>query len=166
MEQKKVIPTTIQIQEKWEQLSHLYSKFIAPNFRPLATCLANVIQAESGDYIVETGCGEGILSVELALGKPSDSKLVCIDLTHNMCRYTSKKLSILQGLVQSQGSGLLGWRHKVWAGLQTGKIEEFEFDSSLEFKDLNVRVCQGNNEDIKKLVEDGVADRYVANLSL
>lgn len=163
---EKLIASTEQIKTKWESLSHLYSKYIAPNFRTLVTCLSNVIDAESGDYIVETGCGEGILSTELALGKKIGSELHCIDLTMNMCKYTAKKLSILEALVKSEGSYLQGWRNKVWEGINSSSIIEYPFEESKKFESINTTVHQGNSEDIRSIIPDEVADKYISSLCL
>jgi len=108
-----IVPSSEKIKEKWEGMSSLYTDFIADNFRELVFTLANKIDSEGGQFIVETGCGDGNLSVELALSKAVEAKLVCIDISRNMCQFTSNKLQIAEKLVATGGSSILGWRKKI-----------------------------------------------------
>lgn len=98
MESVKV-PSHEDIKKKWEGMSSVYSDLIADNFRELTLTLANKIDADNGKMIVETGCGDGNLSVELALSKSEDARLVCIDIASNMCQLTCNKLDVLEQIV-------------------------------------------------------------------
>ena len=163
MENKKA-PSHEDIKKKWEAMSSVYTELIAENFRELVLTLANKIDAEKGEMIVETGCGDGNLSVELALSKSEEAKLVCIDIATNMCQLTSNKLEVLESILNSGGKSLLNWRQKILAEYKNGDFEQF--NKERHFALLNTSVCEGNNESITSLVGEGVADKYIANLSL
>lgn len=59
---------------------------------------------------------------------------------------------------------MLNWRKKILDSYKNGEFQKFTGERS--FSKLNTSVKEGNNESITSLVGEGVADKYIANLSL
>lgn len=66
-------PSHEKIKVQWDASTALYSEFLAENNRELALSLANKIDSEQGDYIIEVGCGDGNLSLDLAFMKQKEA---------------------------------------------------------------------------------------------
>src|SRR3990167_892534 len=106
-------PSTEEIEKRWNKFCFNYSEFGAKYFRASALQMFDFVQAQKSDVILEMGCGDGTATIDFALMKRKDAKLICNDIARNMCIITVGRLRHLAQLEKSQST--TGYRDKVFS---------------------------------------------------
>lgn len=60
----------------------------------------DVAGGEDADIILEAGCGDGTIAVNICLEKKKDAKLVCCDIAERMCKIAAGKFDVLSWQVK------------------------------------------------------------------
>ena len=156
-------PSTEEIEKRWNKFCFNYSEFGAKYFRASALQMFDFVQAQKSDVILEMGCGDGTATIDFALMKRKDAKLICNDIARNMCIITVGRLRHLAQLEKSQST--TGYRDKVFS--QEQDLSTIQFVGEAEtVTELNTTVVHGNNEQLGSHVADMSVDTLIASLSL
>lgn len=147
-----------------------YNLWNGPNFMSMGHTLLNLVDIHNCESIIDAGCGEGTLAVEIALRKNPKAVLHPFDLSPHMTKITSAKLKVLAKMSESCLSS------KVWDLNQAiSKInfdeevsiskEEFDQDQVYLKQTLGATVSELSVEDLTALNSDSY-DAYLSILTL
>lgn len=106
-----MIPTEDDLVKKWNDICVKYSDSYSLVYMPMGLSMYSIICGEDSDSILEVGCGNGSLAVEILMKKKRSAKFVGVDISHSMCVLTREKMKLLEQLVKS--GGILDYHEKV-----------------------------------------------------
>lgn len=164
--QETIIQPTPEIKKHWEKLSLIYSIYNSENLIPHALTMAHQVNISSADVIIDAGCGDGSFTTEICLQKKKSTKLISIDISQNMCKFTYCRVKKLAGLM-NEPFGLSNYKAK----LQFEKMNDFEKSEDFNIKEsrtipeLNCEVFQSDIEDLS-FIEDNTVDCYISPMCL
>jgi len=149
------------IEEFWQRIGKNYSKNSANYIVFKGLLMASFLDLQNAQNVVEVGCGDGRISVELALRKRVDAQLTLVDLAGIMCNLTATKVRKLAQLIE-QPFGMLNFEEK----LEELEASEIDFIEPVIIPELNVSIHKGSNENLESIVNSNSTDIYIASLSL
>lgn len=164
----QIIPSSEHLSKTWDYYSTFYSIHFSHKFLNIGLKMAHLVNVSEAESILEVGCGDGLLSTEICLLKPEESKFYCSDLSVNMCKRAFSNMSKLAELM-NEPLGVLNYRKKILKNNEELNIEEINLaeteNNSCEIKLFNWEVIQADNENLRAFGDETI-DAYIASLSL
>ena len=153
-------PKSQDIEKRWDKFCFAYNRFAAKTYQASAATLFEFVGGAAADCIVEMACGDGTISVEIALNKKPSAKLVCNDISVNMCKVAYERLRRLAA--KAKAGQVLGIKQEVLSPVDVAGVELGQGTIA----DLCAQVLHCSNETLTQHVAPGTADCLIASLSL
>lgn len=154
------------VADRWDSATEVYSYYSAKVFHGTALKLFDWVDASQAETILELGSGDGNSSIDFALMKKPSARLVCVDISRNMCALLRERMTNLEQLTKT--GQVLGYRHKLLSkAYTTEEISKLEFKSPLEsINELKVDIIHAAGEQVIQFVPEESADVLISSMCL